>query len=151
MTKSAKKTIALDEKDHKIIHQLKKNARSSIRNIAKKIKLRPSTVHDRITKLVKQGVIERFTLKLNNEAIGENFIVFMLVSGKPTHYVGGSLLGHSNIKEVFGITGEYDMLFKLKFKDVVAFNDFVIKFRDQNKDVGKTVTMVATVNLKEEL
>ena len=141
----------MDSKDHKILDQLRQNARLSIRDIAKKTKLRPSTVHDRITKLVKTNVIEQFTLKLNNDAVGENFIVFMLVSGKPTQYVGKSLLTHKNIKEVFGITGEYDMLFKLKFKDVVEFNDFVIKFREQNKEVTKTVTMVGTVNLKETL
>jgi hypothetical protein len=43
------------------------------------------------------------------------------------------------------------MLFKLKFRDVVEFNDFVIGFRKENKDVQKTLTMVVTVTLKEEL
>jgi len=52
---------------------------------------------------------------------------------------------------VFGITGEYDMMVKLKFKDVTEFNDFIINFRDENKEVRKTITMVATVKLKEEL
>lgn len=140
----------LDEKDHAVISLLKGNSRLSVRDIAKRTGIRPSTVHDRIRKLVKDGVIEKFTLKLNNKAVGENFIVFMLVSGKPTEYVGEALLRHKNIKEVFGITGEYDMVFKLKFRDVEEFNDFVINFRKMNKNVQKTLTMVATATLKEE-
>ncbi len=143
--------MKLDDKDHKIIEQLRLNSRSSIRDIAKATGLRPSTVHERIKKLVNEKVIEQFTLKLNNEAMGESFIVFMLLSGNPTHYVGVPLISNPNIKEVFGITGEYDMMMKLKFKDVAEFNDFVIKFREENKEVSKTVTMIATVNLKEEL
>ncbi|MBU0536643.1 MAG: Lrp/AsnC family transcriptional regulator [Nanoarchaeota archaeon] len=143
--------MRLDEKDHDIISFLKDNSRLSVRDIGKKTGIRPSTVHDRIKKLVKEGVIEKFTLKLNNKAIGENFIVFMLVAGKPNEYVGNTLLGHKNIKEVFGITGEYDMIFKLKFKDVEDFNDFVINFRKLNKGVSKTMTMVVTATLKEDI
>lgn len=143
--------MKLDEKDHVIIDLLRENSRLSVRDIGKKTGIRPSTVHDRIKKLVKAGVIERFTLKLNNRAVGENFIVFMLVAGKPTEYVGDTLLKHRNIKEVFGITGEYDMVFKLKFQDVEEFNDFVINFRKLNKGVSKTMTMVVTANLKEDL
>lgn len=143
--------MKLDEKDHQIIGLLKENSRFSVRDIAKKTGIRPSTVHQRIKKLVNGGIIERFTLKLNNKAIGENFIVFMLVLGKPTEYVGETLLTHKNIKEVFGITGEYDMLFKLKFKDVEEFNDFVLNFRKLNKNVEKTLTMVVTTTLKEDI
>ncbi len=143
--------MKLDEKDHTIIALLRGNSRLSVRDIGKKTGIRPSTVHERIRKLVNSGVIERFTLKLNNKAVGENFIVFMLVAGKPTEYVGETLLGHRNIKEVFGITGEYDMIFKLKFKDVEEFNDFVINFRKLNRNVQKTLTMVVTATLKEEI
>jgi len=139
----------LDQKDHKIIEVLRQDSRQSVRDIAKKTKIRPSTVHERIKKLKSNNIIEKFTLKLNNEAMGENFIVFMLVAGKPTKYINEPLLASGEIKEAFGITGEYDLLFKLKFKDVVDFNDYIINFRKSNTDILKTLTMVATTNLKE--
>ncbi|MCX8147586.1 MAG: Lrp/AsnC family transcriptional regulator [Candidatus Woesearchaeota archaeon] len=143
--------MELDVKDHKIINVLRENSRLSVREISKKTGIRPSTVHERIKKLVREGIIEKFTLKLNSRAIGENFVVFMLVAGKPTEYVGESILSNKNIKEVFGITGEYDMIFKLKFKNVEEFNDFILNFRKLNKNVTKTLTMVATARLKEEI
>ena len=141
--------MKLDEKDHQILKLLRDNSRASIRDIAKATGIRPSTVHVRLQKLVTDGVIEKFTLKLNNKALGEDFIVFMLILGKPTKYVGATLLENMIIKEAFGVTGEYDLLLKLKFKDVQQFNDYVIKFRSENPDIQKTLTMVVTAVLKE--
>lgn len=137
----------LDEKDHKIIEILKDDSRMSIRNIAKKTGIRPSTVHQRITQLRKNNVIEKFTLKLNNEAMGENFVVFMLVN--TTKDLDVKTIHNKHVKELFGVTGEYDLILKLKFKDVADFNDFVIDFRKM-EGVKETLTMVGTVNLKEE-
>ena len=143
--------MELDKKDNLIIDVLKENSRLSIRNVAKKTGLRPSTVHERIKKLVKGGVIEKFTLKLDNKAIGEGFIVFMLIKGGTKEYMDNRIINDKHVKEIFGVTGEYDLLLKLKFKDVEEFNDFLIKFRKEQKGVRQTFTMVATADIKEEL
>ena len=138
----------ITEKDLKIIKVLKENSRLPIRDIAKKTQLRPSTVHDRISKLKKDNVIEKFTLKLNNQEIGENFIVFMFITTskdlEPTFF------NNKHIKEVFGVTGEYDLVLKLKFKDIEEFNKFIIDLR-KNTSIKKTQTMIATINIKEEI
>ncbi len=143
--------MELDKKDNLIIDVLKENSRLSVRKIAKKTGVRPSTVHERIKKLMKEGVIEKFTLKLNNKAVGESFIVFMLVKGGTKDYIDNRIINDKHIKEIFGVTGEYDLLLKLKFKDVEEFNDFLIKFRKEQKGVRQTFTMVSTANIKEEL
>lgn len=140
-----------DKKDSLIIEVLKGNSRMPIRDIAKKTGIRPSTVHERIKKLVKENVIEKFTLKLNNKAVGENFIVFMLIKGGTTEYINEKITGNQYIKEIFGVTGEYDLLLKLKFKDVEEFNEFLIKFRKGQKGIRQTYTMVTTASIKEEV
>jgi DNA-binding Lrp family transcriptional regulator len=142
--------MVLDKKDYLIINILKQNSRLAIRDAAKKTGIRPSTVHERIKKLTKEGVIEKFTIKLNNKAVGENFIVFMLIKGETTQYINEKIKNKKCIKEIFGVTGEYDLLLKLKFKDVEEFNDFIINFRKEMKGVQATMTMVATANIKEE-
>ncbi|MDP7322736.1 MAG: Lrp/AsnC family transcriptional regulator [Candidatus Woesearchaeota archaeon] len=141
--------MTLDKKDNLIIEALKEDSRMPIRDIAKKTGIRPSTVHERIKKLVKDGVIEKFTLKLNNKSVGENFIIFMLIKGGTTEYIHEKIKNKGCIKEIFGVTGEYDLLLKLKFKDVEEFNDFLIKFRKEQKGVRQTFTMVTTANIKE--
>lgn len=139
--------MILDDKDHKIIAVLRDNARISIRDLAKKTNLRPSTVHQRIKILKQKKIIEKYTLKLNNKAIGENFIVFILVNTKKD--LDEKIISNKHVKEVFGITGEYDIIMKLKFKDVDEFNDFIINFRKE-LTIKETLTMVVTANIKEE-
>ena len=141
----------IDNKDKKIIEVLRQDSRKPIREIAKETKIRPSTVHQRIQKLVENKVIEKFTIKLNNKAVGQNFIVFMLVKGGTTEYIDNKILGNEHVKEVFGVTGEYDLLIKLKFENVEEFHEFVLNFRKGKKEIQSTLTMVVTANLKEEI
>ena len=135
-------------KDQKIIEKLKANSRATVREIAKATGIRPSTVHQRIQKLIKSGTIERFTVKLNNREAEENFIVFVLV--KSEHDLDDKVFSDSHIREAFGVTGEYDLLLKLKFKDIEEFNSWLIGFRKANR-IKTTLTMVGTINLKEEI
>ncbi|TKJ17292.1 hypothetical protein CEE44_02030 [Candidatus Woesearchaeota archaeon B3_Woes] len=136
------------EKDKQILNVLKENSRLSIRDIAKKTGLRPSTIHDRIKKLKKDKIIEKFTVKLNNKEVGENFIVFVfLITSKDLEQ---SFFNNKHIKEVFGVTGEYDLVLKLKFGNIEQFNKFILNLR-KNKDIKKTITMIATIDIKEEI
>ena len=141
----------VDRKDLQIIGVLKGNSRASIRQISKETGIRPSTVYQRIRRLMEVGAIERFTIKLNDDMVGEGFVVFMLVSGTPERYLDDRFLKDKQVKEIYGITGEYDLLLKLKFKDLNAFNDFILDFREKySKHITKTLTMVQTVKLKDE-
>ena len=141
-----KQNYELDKKDFKIIDELKQDSRSTIKEIAKKTKIRPSTVHQRIKKLLDNEVIEKFTVKLSNLAVGESFVVFVLV--KADHEIERTFFESPHVKEVFGITGEYDLLMKLKFADINDFNEFILHFRKHNH---VTLTMVATTIIKEEI
>ena len=93
----------LDKKDEKIIEILKHDSRAPIREIAKQTKIRPSTVHQRIQKLIESRVIEKFTIKLNNKEVGEDFIVFILVKGGTSEYIDNKILNNKHVKEIFGI------------------------------------------------
>lgn len=141
----------IDAKNLKIIEALKRDSRAPIREIAKLTKIRPSTVHQRIQNLVESKVIEKFTVKLDNKAVGENFIVFMLVKGSTADYVDKKILDNKHIKEVFGVTGEYDLLIKLKFDNVEQFHEYILNFRKGKNEILSTLTMIATANLKEDI
>lgn len=138
----------LDSKDLLIIEVLRQNSRLPIREIAKRTKLRPSTVHLRIQKMQEDGVIEKFTIKTNNKALDENFIIFLLITTSSD--LPPEFFKNEHLKEAFGITGENDLLLKLKFRDIEEFNNYIIELR-KNKQIQKTMTLVSTINIKEEL
>ncbi len=140
----------MDSTNRKIVDLLREDSRKTIREIAEKIGSRPSTVHQRILKMSRDGMIEKFTVKLNDDMVGEDFTAFMFVKTTPSTDLGKGVLSDRCVKEVFGLTGEYDMLFKMKFPGVKEFNDFVLKFR-KTQNVVSTLTMVATAKIKEEV
>ncbi|MDD9952873.1 MAG: Lrp/AsnC family transcriptional regulator [Candidatus Woesearchaeota archaeon] len=135
----------MDEKDRSILDVLRHTGRASLKEISHRTGLRPSTVHARVKHLEQDGTIEHFTVKLDNKKVGENFIVFLFV--KTTGHLDVS---NNHIKEVFGVTGEHDLLLKLKFSGIEEFNEFLLTFREQEV-VQDTLTMVATATVKEEL
>jgi DNA-binding Lrp family transcriptional regulator len=140
----------LNKKDFAIISVLKENSRASIRDISKRTGIRPSTVHQRIKRLLEDGVIEKFTVQLNDELVGEGFTVFMLISGSTERYLGEEFTKNRHVKGIYGITGEYDLLIRMKFKDMMEFNDFLLGFREKySGHISKTLTMVQTVKLKD--
>jgi len=140
----------LDRKDHSILEVLKRNSRASVREIAKLTDIRPSTVHQRIKRMIDIGAIQQFTIKLDDEILGEPLTVFILITGAPGQYLDAKLFKSPAVKEVHGITGEYDIIMKCKFSDLSQFHQFLISFRDKyGKYINKTITMVETVNLKE--
>ncbi|RME55225.1 Lrp/AsnC family transcriptional regulator [Candidatus Woesearchaeota archaeon] len=138
----------ISEQDWKIINVLKNDSRMSIRDIAKVTKLRPTTVHNRIKRLRQDGVIEKFTIKLDNKKSGQEFIAFLFVL--TSQKIDAKQFNNPHIKEVFGVTGEFDLLLKCKFKDITEFNDFLINFRDNNP-VKKTMSLVSTCVIKEDV
>ncbi|MFH0874435.1 MAG: Lrp/AsnC family transcriptional regulator [archaeon] len=136
-----------DDKDLKIIKELKKNSRQKVTDIAKTLKMRGSTVHLRIQKLLENKVIEKFSIKTNDEKLKENFTVFILVNTEKD--IPDEFFKKYSIKESFGITGEYDIILKCKFADINEFNKFILEFR-KLEGIKKTLTMVSTTKIKEE-
>lgn len=57
----------MDEIDLKIIAILQKNAREPFLQIAKKLNVSEGTIRKRVSKLLKKGIIENFTLNLKGQ------------------------------------------------------------------------------------
>ncbi len=145
------KAEPLDEVDRAILAALQEDGRRPIRAIATATGLRPSTVHQRLARLLQRKVIRRFTIDVDEEAVGGGLVVFLLLSGDLDTYLDDSFLRQPAVLEIFGITGEFDLLIKLRFSGMGQFSRFLIDFRERYRgSVHKTVTMVATAQLKDQ-
>lgn len=137
--------MKLDKIDRKIIDELRYDSSQSLKILSKNTGVRPSTLHQRISRL-KENKIIHYTIKTDDELVGEDFVVFMLV--ETDKMIDNKEFNDNHIKDVYGITGEYDLMIKMKFKDVKEFNNFIISFREKH-NLKKTLTMIATANIKD--
>ena len=72
--------MRLSEVDIKIINMLKENARISISELSKVLRLSRQTVKTRIEKLEKEGVIEKYTIRLSSQLESTENSFFLLVN-----------------------------------------------------------------------
>ena len=73
----------MDEKDMRIIEMLSKNARTPYLEIARKLKISETAVRKRVKKLVENGVIEGYTIKINPEKLGYKSIAHVGINTNP--------------------------------------------------------------------
>ncbi len=62
----------IDDLDLKILEELSNDASISVPRLSKKININASVVYSRIKRLVKRGIIRKFTILMNDEALGFN-------------------------------------------------------------------------------
>lgn len=145
----------IDEKDRLILAELKKNSRKSITDIGKKIKIPRVTVHDRINKMINNGVIKSFTAIPDYYKLGLSCKVFIFVSFKADANISQKELANriaklSGVFEVHIISGEYDLLLKVRGASLDEIGKLVIEKIRQMKGVGKTLTFACFETIKEE-
>lgn len=141
----------LDEKDRKIIDVLKENSKLSTQQIAKKTSIPITTVHNRIKKLEKEGIIKKYTIVLDNKKIGKPITAYVLVivdyntlkkKNISQHQLSAHIKQNPDVEEAAMVTGGTDIILKIRVSDIDSLDDFVTKYLRNVEGVEKTQTMV---------
>jgi len=145
------KNITLDATDNKIISALKENSKQPYRMIAKKLLMPITTVHHRIRKLEKCGVIKKYTMQLNNKIIGNDVCAYLLLKVDYTSLTRKNItqqqlalkLKHRpEVEDVALITGLRDIILKVRTKSVEELNQLVTRYLRNIIGVKSTETML---------
>lgn len=134
-------SISIDEKDLAILRLLEKNARFTVREIAAKIHLSTTPVHERIKRLEENGVIKQYIALLDADKLNQSLTVFCYVSLKEHGKEAGiqfieTIMKLHQVKECFSISGEYDFLLKILCSDMNTYYDFHVNTLSEIKNIG---------------
>ena len=140
----------IDNLDIKILTELQKNARKSLREIAEKLKIAEGTVYNRINKLKKIGVIEKFIPIINYSKLGYDLIAVIGITAEGSHLIEIEklLAREPNVTAVYDVTGQFDIITVARFKDRQSLSDFVKRIASLEY-VKKTYTMLVLNVVKE--
>lgn len=106
----------MDAVDYQILKCLKENARQKASAISEKINLSVSSVIDRIRKLEQAGVIQGYTVVLDQKHLGNDMIALMEVRLEhPKYYDAFTAMIRSNnsIVSCYYLTGDFDFTLKI--------------------------------------
>lgn len=105
----------MDAVDYQILKCLKENARQKASAISEKINLSVSSVIDRIRKLEQMGVIQGYTVVLDQKHLGNDMIALMEVRLEhPKYYEAftSMIRDNNNIVSCYYLTGDFDFYSK---------------------------------------
>ena len=139
-----KKEKVLDDIDKEIIRILQEDARKSYREIQEQLQISIGTIHNRITKLKKNKIIEGYTLKLNNIKLGYKltFLISLQIDGKHTEEILSELRGKPEICTVFNVTGEQSASLICRFKESEDVHEFLRELNEHKHVIRTNSNMV---------
>ena len=102
----------VDKIDQNILSELSKDSSISIPKLAKKINVNSSVVYSRIKRLLKNKLIERFTIEINNKKIGYGVksLTGINMDSKQRDNIIQELFKIPGVREVSEVTGRFDIL-----------------------------------------
>jgi Lrp/AsnC family transcriptional regulator for asnA, asnC and gidA len=118
----------IDNVDRQILNELLLDARIPYLEIARKLIVSGGTIHQRIDKLKKMGVLEGSKAVLNLSKLGYDVTVILgihLKSSRDLNDVIGKLEQLPEIVEAHYTTGNYALLLKLHTKTIQDFHKFL--------------------------
>jgi DNA-binding Lrp family transcriptional regulator len=121
--------MILDETDKKIARLLQEDAHLTLKDIAGKINLSLTPVHDRMKRMEKEGVIEKYVSILNKKKLGMNLTVYCQVTlVKQTHDISEgfnqSILDMPEVVECNFVSGNFDYMLKVVLPDMESYHHF---------------------------
>ena len=127
------KKETLDEIDVEIIKILQENAKTSYRVIQDKLNISIGTIHNRISKLEANDIIEGYTLKLNNEKLGYKltFLIRINIDGKHTQEILDEISEKPEVCSVFHTTGEQSAALICRFKEAQDVHNFIRELNEK--------------------
>lgn len=122
--------IKLDSIDTKLLMLLQENAKLNTKELGNKVGLSVTPTYERIKRLEKQGLIDKYVALINKKSIGKNLTVLCSVSLK-SHSKDllvefeKAIVHLTEITECYHIAGNYDYLIKVVASDIDEYQNFL--------------------------
>ncbi len=140
--------MELDPIDLTLIEAVQANASQRLEDLGRLVNLAPSSVHDRLRRLERDGVIRRWTVALDASAVGLGVLAYV---GVRSSRACASLLAEMSelreIEECHSVAGELCFLLKVRVADTNGLLSLIERLREID-GIEQTQT---TVVLKTQL
>ena len=135
--------MTLDKTDKKLLELLQIDTKKTTKELSIKLNLSVTAVYERIKKLEREGIIEKYVVLLNKSKIDKNFVVFCHIK----------LLQHTKdfisqfekqvkqldeVLECYHVSGDYDYILKVCLKDMDEYRDFLVTKLTTLQHIGST-------------
>jgi Lrp/AsnC family leucine-responsive transcriptional regulator len=145
--------MSFDDTDKKLLELLQHDCKQTNKELSNKLNLSVTAVYERIKKLEREHVVNRYVALVNKEHVEKAFVAFCHIKlvQHSQDYVMKFEKDVANLVEVlecYHISGDYDYLLKVLVKDMQAFREFVVNKLTSIDHIGSTHSMFVISEVK---
>ena len=133
----------MDAIDKKLLLLLQTDSKKTTKELSLKLNLSVTAVYERIKKLEREGVIDKYVVLLNRNKINKGFMVFCHI--KLLQHTKEFILQFekeviklNEVLECFHVSGDYDYILKIAIKDMSAYREFMVTKLTTLQHIGST-------------
>lgn len=135
--------MALDTTDKTLLHLLQQDSTQTTKQLSLKLSLSPTAVHERIKKLEREGIIEKYVAVLNRNKVQKGFVVFchlkLMQHTKEylTHFER-EVAKLPEVLECYHVSGDYDYILKIYMANMEEYREFMVTKLTTLQHIGST-------------
>ncbi|PVA10315.1 Lrp/AsnC family transcriptional regulator [Pelagivirga sediminicola] len=116
-----------DDLDRRIVRELQRNARAATSTIAARLGVARSTVHERVSRMERDGTIAGYSVVLTHNPAEERIEVLMLleIRQQETRKILKKLESYTEVRLILSINGEYDLFVSAQAPRIEDLDVFV--------------------------
>jgi Lrp/AsnC family transcriptional regulator, leucine-responsive regulatory protein len=138
---------SLDRIDLTLLSALQAEGRLRLEDLARRVELAPSSVHDRLRRLQRDGVIRRWTIEVSPEALGLSVLAMIGVqASRPCSEFIGALEQIREIEECHSVAGQLSVMLKVR----VANTEHLLELIERLRRIPGVDSTETTVVLKTQ-
>ena len=131
----------MDDLDRRILNILRRDARTPYTEIADRVNTSEGTVRNRVDRLTREGVIERFTVTTRTGNV-KAMIEVSVDMNVDTGEVSEQLADWEEVDFVWQVSGEDDIVLVVDCVDTQAVNDLITMARKLNEVKGTKTRLI---------
>jgi DNA-binding Lrp family transcriptional regulator len=133
----------MDDIDRQLIAILRDDARTAVATLAKRLGVSRGTVQNRIDRMMREGAMLGFTLRLPPESDAHRVraVMAIAIEGERSSAVMAALKGFPEIEAVHTTNGRWDLMAELNAESLAAFSRALDGIR-QIKGIATTETSI---------
>ncbi|MFD0963875.1 Lrp/AsnC family transcriptional regulator [Pseudofulvibacter geojedonensis] len=143
-----------DEIDKKLLGLLQKNSKQTNKQLSLELNLSVTAVYERIKRLEREGVINKYVALLNAKKVSKSFLVFCHVKlGKHNKEFVTTfekeVVQLNEVLECHHVSGDYDYILKIRVKGMDEYRDFMLTKLTTIKHIGSTQSTFVISDIKK--
>ena len=135
----------IDELDLKILSELSNDASISVPKLSEKININSSVVYSRIKRLLKQKLIQRYTIDVNDKELGYSVksVTGINMDSKRRDAIIDNLFEIDGVREISEVTGRFDILVTMHAKNLAEMHRLI------SEGIGKIQGIIGSESFVE--